>query len=209
MATIVGLDLSLVRTGIAVLTDGRPTLVRSVGHAGVSGANYRDRSRHITSQCRAVTDALRYQPGTCPDCGGYGFGHSCTLSTASNREMRIDLAVIEDQLAHGPMLPSALDRSALWWGVYSALASRGIPVVVVNPMTLKVWTTGKGRADKTDMLAAVREWGWAPANHDEADALSLASVGAFHLGDPVPFKVKDRHAATLEKVAMPTMGVGA
>jgi Holliday junction resolvasome RuvABC endonuclease subunit len=191
MATIVGLDLSLVRTGIAVLTDGRPTLVRSVGHAGVSGANYRDRSRRITSQCSAVCDALK--------------GQQSPFLTARS----IDLAVIEDQLAHGPMLPSALDRSAMWWGVYSALASRGIPVVVVNPMTLKVWTTGKGRADKADMLAAVREWGWAPANHDEADALSLASIGAFHCGDPVPFKTKDRHAATLEKVAMPTIGVGA
>lgn len=199
MSTVVGLDLSLVRTGIAILSDGRPTMARSVGHAGVSGANYRDRSRRITSQCRAVTDALS------------GTQEKIRMDSGDVWRVSrpIDLAVIEDQLAHGPMLPSALDRSALWWGVYSALASRGIPVVVVNPMTLKVWTTGKGRADKTDMLAAVREWGWAPANHDEADAMSLATVGAYHLGDPVPFARKDRHDATLTKVDWPTIRASA
>jgi Holliday junction resolvasome RuvABC endonuclease subunit len=183
MSVILGLDLSLVRSGIAVLTDGVPTLVRSVGHEGVAGANYRHRSRRITSQCQAVIHAIDPWDGALP--------------------ANIDIAIIEAQLEGGPMLPSALDRSALWWGVYSALASRRIPTAVVHPMTLKVWTTGKGRADKADMLAAVRAWGWTPTNHDEADALALASVGAYHLGDPVPFMAKDRHTSTLEKVDWP------
>ncbi len=51
-----GLDLSLTRTGIAVLTDGRPTLIRSIGHGGRNGDNYDQRSRRITSQCRAILD---------------------------------------------------------------------------------------------------------------------------------------------------------
>lgn len=181
MSTVLGLDLSLVRAGIAIVTDGVPTRVCSVGHAGVNGANYRSRSNRITSQARAVIQATQFGP----------------------LPIHVDLALIEDQLAHGPMLPSALDRSALWWGVYSALNARNVPIAVVNPATLKVWTTGKGRADKADMLASVREWGWRAANHDEADALALASVGAYHLGDPVPFQRKDRHDAVLERVDFP------
>lgn len=192
MSTVLGLDLSLVRAGIAIVTDGVPIRVCSVGHAGVNGANYRSRSNRITSQCKAVTHAA--------------------LPSEHTDWRQIDLALIEDQLAHGPMLPSALDRSALWWGVYSALNARGIPIAVVNPSTLKVWTTGKAaekvdgemvRTGKSDMLAAVREWGWRPTNHDEADALALASIGAYHLGDPVPFQRKDRHDATLEKADWP------
>lgn len=167
---VAGLDLSLVRAGIAILQDGRPAKITSVGHASVSGASYEMRSRRMTSQCQSVLRQLDGPP--------------------------LDLAVIEDQLAHGPMLPSALDRSALWWGVYSALLQKHVPVVVVNPMTLKVWVTGKGTASKTDMLDTVRGWYRQPVtNHDEADAVGLATVGAYHAGDPLPFTVKDRHTA--------------
>lgn len=118
----------------------------------------------------------------------------------------IDLAVIEDQLEHGPMLPSALDRSALWWGVFTALDAKRIPVAVVNPQTLKVWVTGKGgpATTKKVMHRAVVDWyGPRVLNHDQADSAALATVGAFHLGDPMPFDVKERHVTALEKVKWP------
>ncbi len=167
----------LTRTGIAVLTDGRPTLIRSIGHGGRNGDNYDQRSRRITSQCRAILDIIA--PHT------------------------PHLALIEDQLYHGPMLPSALDRAALWWGVYSALRRR-MPIAVINPATLKVWTTGKGNAEKLDMLNTTRLWyREAISNHDEADSIALATIGAYHCGDPLPFEPKARHATALEKVQWP------
>lgn len=170
---VAGLDLSLVRAGVAILQDGRPAKITSVGHAGVAGASYEMRSRRVTSQCQSILRLLDGPP--------------------------LDLAVIEDQLAHGPMLPSSLDRSALWWGVYSALLQKRVPTVVVNPMTLKVWVTGKGTASKTDMLDTVRGWYREPvSNHDEADAVGLATVGAYHVGDPLPFTPKDYHRAIAE-----------
>lgn len=176
---VAGLDLSLVRAGIAVLENGRPSRITSIGYGGRSGASYAHRSRRITSQCSAVIRALDGPP--------------------------LDLAVIEDQLAHGPMLPSALDRSALWWGVYSALLQKHVPVAVVNPMTLKVWVTGMGTASKLDMLNATRNWFTESiSNHDEADAVGLATVGAYHCGDPLPFAVKERHQAIAEnKITWP------
>jgi Holliday junction resolvasome RuvABC endonuclease subunit len=183
---IVGLDLSsLTNAGIAVLTDGRPTLLRSVGHGGHNGASHAHRSRRIVSQTRAVMGAL-------------------STEVVAIRQTHIDLAVIEDQLEHGPMLPSALDRSALWWGVYSALLARKIPVAVVNPSTLKVWVTGKGNATKATMLTTVRGWYPDASILNAADALALATVGAFHLGDPMPFDVvKTRHETALAKVEWP------
>lgn len=193
---VVGLDLSLTNAGIAVLTDGRPTLLTSVGHDR-EGKSHAHRSRRIVSQTRAVIGALMTYSG--PNGGG---------RDGINDD--IDLAVIEDQLEHGPMLPSALDRSALWWGVYSSLLAKRIPIAVMNPTTLKAWTTGttrspiKGEA-KRQMLIEVKTW-W-PAtpvrNDDIGDALALAAMGAFHLGDPMPFEIKDRHHNAMASVAWP------
>ena len=38
---------------------------------------------------------------------------------------------------------------------------------------------------------------------DEADAIGHALIGAFHLGEPMPFDVKPRHTTGLEKVQWP------
>lgn len=186
MSIILGLDLSLTNAGIAILTDGRPTTLTSVGHGGKDGASHQNRSRRIVSQTRAIMQAI---------------GPSL-LNPA-----RIDLAVIEDQLEHGPMLPSALDRSALWWGVYSALDSKRIPVAIVNPGTLKKWATGKGNAKKPEVLAAAREW-CRPRNHDEADAAWLALMGAVKLGDYPVVALTDWRINGLDAVKWPEV-VGA
>lgn len=130
------------------------------------------------SQCRTITDILA--------------------------TWTIDLAVIEGP-AYGANLPSNHDRAGLWWGLYSALRARKIPTAVVAPGTRAKWATGHGRATKTDVLAAVRTW-WphqAIRNHDIADAAVLATLGAYHLGEPMPFPVKDRHTLALEAIAWP------
>jgi Holliday junction resolvasome RuvABC endonuclease subunit len=195
---VVGLDLSLTNAGIAVLTDGRPTLLTSVGHDR-EGKSHAHRSRRIVSQTRAIISALNNAL------------NEGTVRRLEDQQLP-DLAVIEDQLEHGPMLPSALDRSALWWGVYSSLLAKRIPIAVMNPTTLKAWATGKTRSPikgeaKRQMLAEVKTW-W-PAipvrNDDIGDALALAAMGAFHLGDPMPFEVKDRHRNNMEQVAWPVM----
>ncbi|SKO00274.1 Uncharacterised protein [Mycobacteroides abscessus subsp. massiliense] len=56
------------------------------------------------------------------------------------------------------------------------------------------------------MLANVREW-FGPRvkvlNHDIADAAVLALMGAFHLGEAMPFTVKERHYIGLGAAAWP------
>ena len=190
MSVVCGLDLSLTSAGIAILRDGRPTFIRSIGHGGHNGANHEHRSRRITSQYTAVIDALEKR-----------LGH--------NGLRMVDLAVIEDQLEHGPMLPSALDRSALWWGIYSALLAKRIPVAVINPMTLKLWFTGAGNATKLRMLDTARARFREPiTTSDEADAVGLACAGAWRLGDPIPWEPGQRSVEALGKAAWPEV-VGA
>ncbi len=191
MAVVVGIDPSLTNCGIAILDAGQPVHLTAVGHAGRDGANYDNRSDRIVSQCRTVIAAIL-------DVGSPG--KNCT----SLPTRLPDLAVIEGP-AYGANLPSNHDRAGLWWGLYSALRARKIPTAVVAPGTRAKWATGHGRATKTDVLTAVRTWwpGTIIRNHDIADALVLATIGAHHHGDPMPFPVKPRHTLALEAIAWP------
>lgn len=78
-------------------------------------------------------------------------------------------------------------------------AGHQIPWDTVNGTRLKKWTTGNGRAEKPDMVAAVvRRWNvespnYDPLDHNEADAIALLHYTLAELvplGDPVP------HAST-------------
>lgn len=48
-----------------------------------------------------------------------------------------------------------------------------IPYEGVPVGTIKKYATGKGNADKKTMIAAVRTWGYEPADDNEADAIAL------------------------------------
>lgn len=182
MTVVCGIDPSLTNTGIAILTNGQPTLITSTGIGGHNGADYQTRSRRL----RAVLTNI--------------------LHTIDQHTTTPDLFVIEGILEHGPMLPSAIDRHALWHGLYAALDARNHHPAVINPATLKKWATGRGNAKKPDILATVRQW-WPNEivmDDDRADALVLAAIGAHHAGDPMPFTPKERHTTGLEAIAWPT-----
>jgi Holliday junction resolvasome RuvABC endonuclease subunit len=52
------------------------------------------------------------------------------------------------------------------------------PVYQVNVKTLKLWTTGRGGADKKLMAQAVKErWGYVSPSDDVIDAYALARMG--------------------------------
>jgi Holliday junction resolvasome RuvABC endonuclease subunit len=48
-----------------------------------------------------------------------------------------------------------------------------IEAVGVHSRTLKKWATGRGDAEKIDMLIAARQKGWLPSDDNEADACLL------------------------------------
>ena len=179
MTTVLGVDPSLRNTGLAVLRDGVPVALHSIGYGGHDGDSYATRSRRVRAVCRSVIEwALR--------------------------DGLPDLAVIEGP-AYGQFLPSTFDRSGLWHGLYGALDAKKIPVGVVPPQTRAKWATGSGRAQKGEVLSNVREWfpGVKVLNHDIADSTVLALLGAFRLGEAMPFAVKARHYSGMEAAAWP------
>lgn len=70
-----------------------------------------------------------------------------------------------------------VDAAHVYGGLLGVLTSwceeKGVPYEGVPVGTIKKYATGKGNADKNAMVAAVREWGYEPDTHDEADAIAL------------------------------------
>jgi Holliday junction resolvasome RuvABC endonuclease subunit len=179
MSIVVGIDPSLTSAGIAILQDGNPVLLTSLGHAGHDADTWLIRSRRIVSQSRAIVAALPTQ---------------------------IDIALIEGP-SYGSKFGDPWDRAALWHGLYAALSAKRVPVAVVAPKTRAKWATGKGNANKAQVLEAVRDdwadWRSRIRNHDISDALVMAAMGACHLGDPLPIRVPEWRVKGLEAVAWP------
>lgn len=188
---VVGLDLSLTSTGIARLTitdAAEPsTWTTAVGETGSESATLAERWWRLDAQ------------------------RSKVLSEVG----AADLVVVE-----GPAMASSHgqqhDRSGLWWLILDDLIGRGLTVVEVPPLTLKVWATGSGATsgpNKVTKARVVREvrrdYGHlfdipseAHGGSDIADAIALATLGAAHLGEPL-VEVPTSHLRALRKVRWP------
>lgn len=105
-----------------------------------------------------------------------------------------DLAVIEAPAWSKASQTGHEELSALRVMVRHRLWRLGIPYALVPPSTLKLATTGYGKATKQQMVAAVDErhgTGLAAVKvkdgrYDQADALALAAMGYEHVRHPLP-----------------------
>lgn len=158
---VAGISPSLDGTGVAVLTDGEPTLARAVGARTTrDGWSHGHRSDRIVHESRTVVDLVRLA----------------------------DLAVFEDQ-HYRDQRPSARDDAGLWWGIYSALRHRRIPIAVVPITVMRTWATGRDGAPT-------------PAEPD-LSAMTLALMGTLHLGGPMHFEIRHYHRTNLARVDWP------
>lgn len=171
---VVGLDLSLTSTGVARIDTDAETVkldtvtskpAKNLGrHGGVLPPTLDQRHGRLHN--------LRREIGLC--------AHDA------------DLIVVEGP-SYGSKTGQQHDRSGLWWLVVDWLSNEpgnggwGISVVEVPPANRIKYATGKGRADKDAVLAAVirRYPDVVVGGNDEADALVLAAMGARHLGHPI------------------------
>lgn len=95
-----------------------------------------------------------------------------------------DLLVIEAP-SFGSKGGKAHERGGLWWLVVVDARRRGIPVATVAPRGLKLYATGNGAADKSEVVDTLLEQvGVAVRWDDEADAAVLALMGGRALGEP-------------------------
>ena len=184
MRTVMGIDSSLVRTGMTVLRladDGtaRPKVLRDCGYSLANTAGFDESAERIVSQAQTITTVIdKYKP---------------------------ELVLIEAMIPPKNALPSYLERGALWYGIWSALWARQIPRAIIQPPTLKAWATGYGRAEKDQILAEVSKWwpGINIPNHDIADSVVCAAMCAKRLGWTLPFATRRRHLEGIRTVHWP------
>lgn len=151
---VIGLDLSLTSTGLALVEDGKVIEVANIKSKGKKGASYDDWLVRI-EKVYADTAFVMWQ---------------------WIEPRVIDAAVIEAP-SFGSKFGNPHERAGLWWKVYADLYGWGIPIKTLAPTSRAKYITGSGRADKTQVLASARErWGEIE-NHDIADAVGLAMWG--------------------------------
>lgn len=175
---VVGLDLSLTRSGIAI-SQG---VILSAPSTGKDADTLHQRHLRAMDLSTTVISAA----------------YSCG---------RPALVVVEGP-AHGARGGKAHDRSGLWWQVVHALLLAGTPVAEAPPHNRAKYATGNGRADKdTCLAAAIKRFGevFDIKNNDEADAATLCAMGRDWLGHPL-VKVPAIHRQALDGCAWPVPG---
>jgi crossover junction endodeoxyribonuclease RuvC len=146
---IVGLDLSLTSTGVAVAYNTPDGEIGIMNQAIIPGK--KDRGFVRIETIRRLIDPW--------------------FNGAS--------AVFMEGLSYASHTPTALERAGLWYLVASGLWKRNIPVYALPPTTLKKFITGKGNAEKSMILKEVyKRFGIECETDDEADAVGLAVLGA-------------------------------
>jgi crossover junction endodeoxyribonuclease RuvC len=175
MSTVVGIDLSLTGTGIAVAAEGAIGVV-------VEGAKGSDKEP-VTVRHRRIMDQQERILMAMPA------GH-------------IDLVVTEGP-AYASKGGKPHDRAGLWWRVIGDFLDRGIEVVVVEPTLLKRFGAGTGNASKLTMIAkAIKRYPDADVVDDNAaDALFLLEIGQRLVEGPFAGTLSGAEPPTLNEVA--------
>lgn len=159
MKHIIGLDLSLTKTGIGIIT------------------------QRATGDCIATADTITSSGHRADDLLNRHTRITELTQQITHHASTTNLAIIEGPVT-GTRGGSPVDRYALWWSVASALIRREIPVAVISPKSLKLAIAASGNADKATVAVALnRLWPNVDiTSSDVADALALAHLGAVHLG---------------------------
>jgi crossover junction endodeoxyribonuclease RuvC len=173
---VVGIDLSLTSTGIAVVHPDGCVVLETVTSTGRAAAKLEDRHERLRTIVHSV---LSYVP-------------------------MYALVVIESPSLGQGRQAGQLDRHGLWWLTVDTL--RLNVVVDVTPASRCKYATGVGNAPKDAVLAAaVRRFPDVPVNgNDTADALWLAAMGCEHLSEPI-VDLPATHRAAMTGVRWPEL----
>ncbi|MGW0052067.1 hypothetical protein [Nocardia nova] len=175
--TVVGLDLSLTSTGIAVTKPGDPAIwCGTVKSAGAVGATWQQRYRRMTNIVGRILPAI-------PD----------------------GALVVMEAPSYGSTTGHQHDRSGLWWMVYDLLAGTTRTVVPVPPNSRAKYGTGKGNSGKDAVLAAaIRRYADVQiSGNDEADAVILTAMGCRLIGKPIDDPMPKLNLEPMGKLTMP------
>ena len=188
--TIIGLDLSLGSTGLAVRDDaGKITTHRIQSKPKATGPLVKTK-RGMTASQTYEDKLTRFML----------IGHRVAQLVPDGSTVYVEGP------SYGSPGSSSHDIAGNWWLVLQRLDEKNCDVVVVPPATLKTYATGKGNTDKDNVLAAVirRYLDLGITGNDVADAVTLMAIGCRIAGAPLEDNLPATHLRALK-----TLGVTA
>lgn len=172
-STVVGLDLSLTSTGIAVNTDGVPPWCGTIESSGTDNDSWQTRHQRLVNISNRILAPI-------PE----------------------GALVVLEAPAYSRNTGKSHDRAGLWWMMYDLLASTTRTVLPVLPNTRAKYATGKGNAGKDAVLAAaVRRYADIDiTGNDTADAVVLMAIGCRLIGQPIDDPMPALNLSALDKL---------
>jgi len=96
---------------------------------------------------------------------------------------------------------SVKEIGGIWWVIRVALHEAHIPTLEVPPPTLKKYATGKGNANKVEVLKAAWErLGYDGTDDNESDALWLRQIGVRFAAPGSQTPIPTVHDAAADKI---------
>lgn len=171
----VGLDLSLAKTGYTVMCDG------VVGFSGLiksqpTGDKHIDELKRLIKIVDQIEEMI-YQSG------------------------KPDIVAIENLAFMARNTTALTQLSGLSYMVRQMLLDNNIPFLMVAPLTLKKFITGKGKGDKSLMMMTVyKDYGFESLDDNVCDSYGLAALSMAVLDKPlIPTGVSQKEVIELIK----------
>lgn len=179
MKPVVGIDLSLSQTGIAILHEGTV----QTSFFGVKA---------IASSDRYYSKLIRFQQ------------IQDGVLDAMDRVIQpwVDPEIFIEGPAYQSKGSSGHDIAGNWWLLYETLCANGWMPAVIPPSSIKQYATGKGNSNKDTVMAAVirRYLDIDIPNNDVADAVALMALGARKLGHPIETDLPKINLKAMDKL---------
>lgn len=151
-----GLDLSLVSSGIVVLENGKISFKKTIKSKPVG-----DKPIDELKRIRKIVEEIEY-----------------VIS-----EYNPTISVIEGMAFMARNTTALVQLAALNYFTRALLVDYRVPFVLCAPTTLKKFATGKGNSEKDHIiLAAYKEYGVDDIDNNIADALFLSKIGSILAG---------------------------
>lgn len=183
---VIGVDMSMTKTGIAVLEFQHPVLYLETTRVGADGKKDDSTLQRHTR----LGNLQRDFEAAMPDSFGRRF-----------------LFVIEEPTYTSG--GSGFDRAHAWWGMTGWAYRRGHTVLVVNNVHGKIYLIGRGsgtganKIEKGELLAAaIKRYGEIADIPDDnvADAIAMLAIGARALGVPIEDSLPATHTRAVASV---------
>lgn len=202
---VLGIDLSLIRPGIAAVDPHLPPLAGTLHLNSLLKPSKAVEAKPVTARRLKAVKAKAYVPLDLP-------ARMARLRQTRDYVRQVvaaaptELAVME-RMYVDRVSDEVLERAWAWGIVAEDLLRMGVPVAMVPPSTLKVYATGSGKADKAAMLQAARDK-WPDVEFEDdnaADACWLAAMGARYLGRPCDGEASEVSIAALSGAEWPAL----